>query len=144
MPFLLDTGICSRSLKARPDSNVHSRLIQYGGQLYVSRISCAELYAFGYRAHAKKLAQIDDLLKDLNILEFDDACAREFDDTEAMVQAVNEISEVARTNVQATEAVKRVIEEQTTAVRQMKNATEELTNLSLQLQSVIRRFRTGS
>ncbi|MBX9789820.1 MAG: type II toxin-antitoxin system VapC family toxin [Pirellulales bacterium] len=78
MPFLLDTGICSRSLKARPDSNVHSRLIQYGGQLYVSSISCAELYAFGYRAHAKKLAQIDDLLNDLNILEFDDACAREY------------------------------------------------------------------
>jgi methyl-accepting chemotaxis protein len=64
--------------------------------------------------------------------------------SEAMVQAVNEISEVARTNFQATEAVKRVIEEQTTAVRQMKNATEELTNLSLQLQSVIRRFRVGS
>ena len=64
--------------------------------------------------------------------------------SEAMVQAVNEISEVARTNLLATEAVKRVIEEQTTAVRQMKNATEELTNLSLQLQSVIRRFRVGA
>ncbi len=64
--------------------------------------------------------------------------------SEAMVQAVNEISDVARTNLQATEAVKRVIEEQTTAVRQMKNATEELTNLSLQLQSVIRRFRVGN
>ncbi|MFT3712581.1 MAG: methyl-accepting chemotaxis protein [Archangium sp.] len=64
--------------------------------------------------------------------------------SEAMVQAVSEISAVAQTNVQATEAVKRVIEEQTTAVRQMKNATEELTNLSLQLQSVIRRFRTGT
>jgi methyl-accepting chemotaxis protein len=64
--------------------------------------------------------------------------------SEAMVQAVNEISEVARTNLQSTEAVKRVIEEQTTAARQMKNATEELTNLSLQLQSVIRRFRVGS
>ncbi|MFZ5444752.1 MAG: methyl-accepting chemotaxis protein [Myxococcota bacterium] len=64
--------------------------------------------------------------------------------SEAMVQAVNEISDVARTNVQATEAVKKVIEEQTTAARQMKNATEELTNLSLQLQAVIRRFRTGA
>ncbi|MFO0595144.1 MAG: methyl-accepting chemotaxis protein [Myxococcaceae bacterium] len=63
--------------------------------------------------------------------------------SEAMVQAVNEISELARTNLQSTDAVKRVIEEQTTAVRQMKNATEELTNLSLQLQSVIRRFRTN-
>jgi len=64
--------------------------------------------------------------------------------SEQMVQAVNEISEVARANVQSTEAVKRVIEEQTTAARQMKTATEELTNLSLQLQSVIRRFRVGN
>ncbi len=63
--------------------------------------------------------------------------------SEAMVLAVTEISDVARTHLQATEGVKRVIEEQNTAVRQMKNATEELTNLSLQLQSVIRRFRVG-
>ena len=61
--------------------------------------------------------------------------------SEAMVQAVNEISEVARAHLTATEGVKKLSEEQTTAVRQMKNATEELTNLSLQLQSVIRRFR---
>ena len=64
--------------------------------------------------------------------------------SEQMVQVVNEISEVARANVQSTEAVTRVIEEQTTAARQMKTATEELTNLSLQLQSVIRRFRVGN
>lgn len=64
--------------------------------------------------------------------------------SEAMVLAVTEISDVARTHLQATEGVKRVIEEQTTAVRQMKNATEELTNMSLQLQSVIRRFRIGN
>lgn len=62
----------------------------------------------------------------------------------AMVHVVDEISEVARKNVRATEAVKRVIEEQTTAARQMKTATEELTNLSLQLRSVIRRFRVGT
>ena len=78
MPFVLDTNICSRSLKAEPDSILHNRLIQYGGQLYVSRITCAELFALGYRTNAKKLAEIDDLLKDLNILEFDDACAREY------------------------------------------------------------------
>lgn len=78
MPFLLDTVICSASLKAQPEAGIHSRLIQYGGQLSVSRLSCAELYALGYRTGAKKLEQIDDLLNELQILEFDEACAREF------------------------------------------------------------------
>ena len=78
MPFLLDTDICSASLKAPPGASIHTRLIQYSGQLYVSRLSCAELYALGYRANAKKLDEIDDLLNDFQILEFDDACAREY------------------------------------------------------------------
>jgi tRNA(fMet)-specific endonuclease VapC len=53
-------------------------MVQHGGQLYISRVTCAELYALGYRSGAKKLAQIDNLLNDLNILEFDDAVAREY------------------------------------------------------------------
>jgi tRNA(fMet)-specific endonuclease VapC len=78
MPLLLDTGICSTSLKAQPQAGIHSRLIQHGGQLSISRVSCAELYALGYRANAKKLGQIDDLLSELTVLEFDDLCAREY------------------------------------------------------------------
>jgi tRNA(fMet)-specific endonuclease VapC len=78
MPFLLDTVVCSASLKARPGARIHTRLSQYGGQLFVSRLSCAELYALGYRVNAKKLDEIDDLLYELEILEFDDACAREY------------------------------------------------------------------
>jgi predicted nucleic acid-binding protein len=78
MPLLLDTGICSASLKARPEAGIHSRLKQHGGQLSISRLSCAELYALGYRASAKKLGQIDDLLNEWNILEFDGVCAREY------------------------------------------------------------------
>jgi tRNA(fMet)-specific endonuclease VapC len=78
MPFVLDTVICSATLTVRPNSKVFGRMIQHGGQLYVSQITCAELYALGYRSGAKKLAQIDDLLLDLNILEFDDSCAREY------------------------------------------------------------------
>jgi methyl-accepting chemotaxis protein len=60
---------------------------------------------------------------------------------QAMVQAMTEISGVARQNAQATDAVKRVIEEQTEAVSQMTAATQELTNLSEELQAVVRRFR---
>jgi methyl-accepting chemotaxis protein len=58
-----------------------------------------------------------------------------------MVQAMTEISLVARHNAAATDAVKRVIEEQTDAVAQMNAATQELTNLSEELQAVVRRFR---
>lgn len=78
MPYLLDTSMCSASLKARPGARIHTRLAQLSGQLFVSRLSCAELYALGYRANAKQLDRIDDLLNELNILEFDDACAREY------------------------------------------------------------------
>jgi tRNA(fMet)-specific endonuclease VapC len=53
-------------------------LIQYGGQLRVSRLTCAELYALGCRANAKTLDEIDDMLNELDILEFDDQCAREY------------------------------------------------------------------
>jgi tRNA(fMet)-specific endonuclease VapC len=78
MPFLLDTVICSAFFKAPPGARIHTQLIQYSGQLFVSRLSCAELYALGYRANAKKLEEIDDLLRDMEILEFDEACAREY------------------------------------------------------------------
>jgi tRNA(fMet)-specific endonuclease VapC len=78
MPFLLDTVICSAYLKASPGASIQTRLTQYSGQLCVSRLSCAELYALGYRANAKKLGEIDELLNEMEILEFDEACAREY------------------------------------------------------------------
>ena len=83
MPFLLDTVICSAHLKSPPEASIHSRLIQHGGQISISCLSCAELYALGYRRGAKKLEQIDDLLSDLNILEFDRQCARKYGDLHA-------------------------------------------------------------
>jgi methyl-accepting chemotaxis protein len=61
--------------------------------------------------------------------------------SESMVQAMTEISSVARHNAEATDAVKRVIEEQTEAVSQMTAASQELTNLSEEMQAVVRRFR---
>ncbi|MEW6435416.1 MAG: methyl-accepting chemotaxis protein [Myxococcota bacterium] len=63
--------------------------------------------------------------------------------SQAMVQAITDISGVARENALATEAIKRVIEEQSQAVGQMTASAQELTTLSEELQAVIRRFRLG-
>jgi methyl-accepting chemotaxis protein len=64
--------------------------------------------------------------------------------SEEMVKAVGEISQVAQANAGSTEAVSGVIEEQTGAVARMTSAAQELNNLSLELQSVVRRFRLGT
>ncbi len=58
-----------------------------------------------------------------------------------MVQAMDHISDVATSNAQATEQVRKVTSEQTAAVQQMASAAQELTNLSVELQSVVSRFR---
>ena len=63
---------------------------------------------------------------------------------EEMVKAVGEISAVAEANAGSTQAVGGVIEEQTGAVARMTSAAQELNNLSLELQSVVRRFRLGT
>jgi len=63
--------------------------------------------------------------------------------SEVMVKAIQEISEVAKANAGSTNAVQSVIREQTSAVSRMTSAAQELNNLSLELQSVVRRFRLG-
>ncbi len=60
-----------------------------------------------------------------------------------MVQAMDHISDVASSNASATEQVRKVMSEQTAAVAQMASAAQELTNLSLELQTVVSRFRLG-
>jgi methyl-accepting chemotaxis protein len=60
-----------------------------------------------------------------------------------MVQAMDHISDVASSNAAATEQVRKVIAEQTAAVSQMASAAQELTNLSVELQTVVSRFRLG-
>jgi len=42
------------------------------------------------------------------------------------------------------EYIRAVIREQTSAVSRMTSAAQELNNLSLELQSVVRRFRLGA
>ena len=64
--------------------------------------------------------------------------------SEEMVKAVGEISEVAEAIATSTEAAGGIIEDQTAAVARMTSAAQELNNLSLELQSVVRRFRLGS
>jgi methyl-accepting chemotaxis protein len=60
-----------------------------------------------------------------------------------MVQAMDHISDVASSNASATEQVRKVMTEQTAAVAQMASAAQELTNLSVELQTVVSRFRLG-
>jgi methyl-accepting chemotaxis protein len=60
-----------------------------------------------------------------------------------MVQAMDHISDVATSNARSTEQVRNATAEQTAAVGQMASAAQELSNLSLELQSVVSRFRLG-
>ncbi len=79
MIFLLDTNVLSDHLK-RPAGLAH-RFVQYTGRLYTSSVSLAELYvwAFGRSAGDPLRAAIDDLLaNEVQIIEFDRACALEF------------------------------------------------------------------
>jgi methyl-accepting chemotaxis protein len=64
--------------------------------------------------------------------------------SDAMVQAITEISSVARTNAQSTEEVTRVISEQTQAVAEMNAEAQELSTIAEELQTIVRRFRLGS
>jgi tRNA(fMet)-specific endonuclease VapC len=76
--FLLDTDICSAHMR-RPASLAH-RFIQYTGQLAISTVTLAELYAGAYK-HSKAnrlLALISDLLQEVQIIDFDSACAEKF------------------------------------------------------------------
>ncbi len=60
-----------------------------------------------------------------------------------MVQAMDHISDVASSNAGSTEQVRKVMAEQTAAVAQMASAAQELANLSVELQTVVSRFRLG-
>lgn len=63
--------------------------------------------------------------------------------SEDMVKSIEHISQVAHANAEATEEVSAAIREQTASVAQMTSSAQELTNMSLELQSVVSRFRLG-
>ena len=78
MNFLLDTDTCSAHMR-RPTKLAH-RFIQYTGQLAISAVTLAELYA-GACKHsqvARLVALINDLLQEVHIVDVDSSCAEKF------------------------------------------------------------------
>ncbi len=86
MSFLLDTNICSAHMK-RPAGLMH-RFIQHSGRLFIPTIVLAELYAGAYMLPnpARILTLIADLLADVSVLPFNEACAEEFGKLRGMMQ----------------------------------------------------------
>lgn len=78
MNFLLDTDTCSAHLR-RPAKLAH-RFIQHAGGLAILTIVLAELYTGAYKhsSPSKLLALIADLLQEVQLLDFDAACAERF------------------------------------------------------------------
>lgn len=78
MNFLLDTDTCSAHMR-RPAQLAH-RFVQYIGQLAISSVTLAELYAGAYKhSQANRLlALIADLLTEVQVLDFDATCAQTF------------------------------------------------------------------
>lgn len=78
MSFLLDTNICSAHMR-RPAGLAH-RFIQHSGRISIPTIVLAELYAGAFMVDdpTKLIAGINDLLQDLTLLPFGEACARQF------------------------------------------------------------------
>src|SRR5436190_23055651 len=78
MSFLLDTDTCSAHMR-RPAKLAH-RFIQHTGQLAISSVTLAELYAGAYKHSqaTRLLTLIADLLHDVLVLDFDAACALAF------------------------------------------------------------------
>ena len=79
MSFLLDSNICSAHLR-RPAGLAH-HFIQYGGRLFTTTVVLAELYTWAFkRADTQRMLQLidEELLADIQVLPFDEACAFEF------------------------------------------------------------------
>jgi tRNA(fMet)-specific endonuclease VapC len=68
MSFLLDTDTCSSLLKT---TTLTHRFLQHLGHLNISAVTLAELYTWALRAKAppRRLLAIQDLLKDVTVLD---------------------------------------------------------------------------
>jgi tRNA(fMet)-specific endonuclease VapC len=78
MNFLLDTDTCSAHMR-RPAQLAH-RFVQHIGQLAISSVTLAELYAGAYKHTQvdRLLALIADLRQEVQVIDFDAACADKF------------------------------------------------------------------
>jgi tRNA(fMet)-specific endonuclease VapC len=78
MNFLLDTDICSAHMR-RPAHLAH-RFVQYINQIAISSVTLAELYAGAYKHSQvnRLLALIADLLREVQVIDFDLVSAERF------------------------------------------------------------------
>ena len=76
MSYLLDTNICTYA----PSGGARPSLLSILRRLWVPTVVLAELYAGAFLLDdpTKILAGINDLLQDLGVLPFDEACAEQF------------------------------------------------------------------
>ena len=83
MSFLLDTDTCSAHLKGH--AKVIQRCLQYAGQLHISVVGLGELYTWALRAKAppKRLHNLLDFLKGVDVLDVNPAIAERFGDVRA-------------------------------------------------------------
>lgn len=75
---MLDTDTCSAHLR-RPAQLAH-RFVQYSGQLAISSVVLAELFAGAYMhpQSARLVLLIRDLQAEVSVLDFDSKCAERF------------------------------------------------------------------
>jgi tRNA(fMet)-specific endonuclease VapC len=83
MSYLLDTDICSAHLKQQ--GAVTNRFLQYAGRLHISVVSIGELLTWALRANApqKRRQGVEDLLKDLVVVDTTIDVARKFGELRA-------------------------------------------------------------
>ena len=86
MGFLLDTNV--PSVRPHGDRRVHQRVSQYGGRLFVSAVTLAEVFAWPrVQTSAALREDIDLLLDGLHVLPFDEPVARRFGAVSAALRA---------------------------------------------------------
>jgi tRNA(fMet)-specific endonuclease VapC len=83
MSFVVDTDTCSAYIKGHPLA--YNRFLQYGGRLYISTVTLAELSLWASRAKAprKRLRQVRDLLKSVTTIDVTVDIAWKFGEVQA-------------------------------------------------------------
>lgn len=83
MSYLLDTDICSAFIKG--SRQVWPKMMQHSGQLYVSAVTAAELFAWILRANASPNRQqaVLDFFNDVTFLDINRDVSRKFGEIRA-------------------------------------------------------------
>lgn len=85
MSFLLDTDTCSAYIRA--NRRVLNRFVQHSGGLHVATVTMGELYVWALRrrAPAQRLQQVQDLLRQVVILDVTLPVARKYGEIQAIL-----------------------------------------------------------